>query len=148
FLDEVHVDMQTCEELRTPSPTSQLPNYVPNGKYGFSEKVVDGIFLCVNSVIVNFTSPAFHACLQLSRVQVRSVSPQWQTADLRMTRVRDATRGEVLTFKEMDWQTLRIEATSVAAGDATTTPLRLITNQARCRITIKKRLTGSNERLV
>ncbi len=39
----------------------------------------------------------------------------------------------------MSWQTLRIEAKSTTNTDLT--PLRLITNQARCRITIKKRMS-------
>lgn len=84
---------------------------------------------------------SFGCYLQLSRVQVRSVSPQWQSADLRMTRIRDSSRGEILTFKELEWQTLRIEASAVENTDMST-PLRLITNQARCRITIKKRIAG------
>lgn len=41
---------------------------------------------------------------------------------------------------QLSWQTLRVEARSTK--DAALTPLRLITNQARCRITIKKKLTG------
>lgn len=48
-------------------------------------------------------------------------------------------RGEVLVFKELSWQTVRIEARSTVATDLT--PLRLITNQARCRITLKKRMS-------
>lgn len=41
---------------------------------------------------------------------------------------------------QLSWQTLRVEARSTR--DQGLTPLRLITNQARCRITIKKRLAG------
>ena len=57
-----------------------------------------------------------------------------------MTRVKDTDRGELLIFKELSWQTVRIEAKSTMSEDLT--PLRLITNQARCRITIKKKLSG------
>ncbi|CAG5077279.1 Similar to Uhrf1bp1l: UHRF1-binding protein 1-like (Mus musculus) [Cotesia congregata] len=72
---------------------------------------------------------------------VESKSPTWQRCDLRMTRVKDPDRGQLLIFKELEWQTVRIEAQSTI--DQNLTPLRLLTNQARCRITIKKRLSGS-----
>ena len=57
-----------------------------------------------------------------------------------MTRVKDTDKNELLIFKELSWQTVRIEAKSTMSEDLT--PLRLITNQARCRITIKKKLSG------
>jgi hypothetical protein len=47
----------------------------------------------------------------------------------------------LLIFKELEWQTVRIEAKSTK--DKELTPLRLLTNQARCRITIKKRIAGA-----
>lgn len=76
----------------------------------------------------------------MSRIMVESKSPTWQRSDLRMTRVKDPDRGQLLIFKELEWQTVRIEAWSTKDKDLT--PLRLLTNQARCRITIKKRLSG------
>ena len=79
-------------------------------------------------------------CFQMSRIVLESKAPTWQKADLRMTRVKDTDRGELLIFKELSWQTVRIEAKSTMSEDLT--PLRLITNQARCRITIKKKLSG------
>jgi hypothetical protein len=56
-----------------------------------------------------------------------------------MTRLKDAEKGQLLIFKELEWQTVRIEAKSTI--DKNLTPLRLLTNQARCRIVIKKRLS-------
>lgn len=46
----------------------------------------------------------------------------------------------IILCPQLSWQTLRVEAKSMC--DQALTPLRLITNQARCRITIKKKLTG------
>jgi hypothetical protein len=46
-----------------------------------------------------------------------------------MTRVKDTDKGELLIFKELSWQTVRIEAKSTKNEDLT--PLRLITNQSR-----------------
>ena len=51
-------------------------------------------------------------------------------------------RGEILIFKEAEWQTLRIEANALSDSELATTPLRLIANQSKTRITIKKRLAG------
>lgn len=76
----------------------------------------------------------------MNRIMVESKSATWQRSDLRTTRVKDPDRGQLLIFKELEWQTLRIEAQSTK--DKNLTPLRLLTNQARCRITIKKRISG------
>lgn len=50
---------------------------------------------------------------------------------------------QVLTFKEITWQTLRIEADATDNGDQdpVTTPLRLITNQGRIQIALKRRVS-------
>ena len=76
----------------------------------------------------------------MSRIILESKSPNWTKTDLRMTRVKDTDKQEVLIFKELSWQTVRIEAKSTTNQELT--GLRLITNQARCRITIKKKITG------
>ena len=65
----------------------------------------------------------------MSRIVVESATPAWQRASLPMTRLKELDRGEVLIFKELSWQTVRIEAKSTVSEDLT--PLRLITNQAR-----------------
>jgi hypothetical protein len=76
-LDEVNISVETCELARSGTPTANsgtaggglqsLP--MPMGKYSFIHKVIDGITIVVNTVNVNFKSPAFTAS-----VQVRSVS--------------------------------------------------------------------------
>lgn len=38
------------------------------GKYGFAERIIDGIYMSINSVIVNFKAPAFHASIQVYNV--------------------------------------------------------------------------------
>lgn len=76
----------------------------------------------------------------MSRIEVKSKNRKWEESDLRMTRLKDPEKGQLLIFKELSWQTVRIEAKSTK--DKSLTPLRLLTNQARCRIIIKKRLSG------
>ncbi|XP_051166557.1 UHRF1-binding protein 1 isoform X2 [Leptopilina boulardi] len=138
-LDEVHIEVETVEDLRSMSTPQGLSSYGGPAKYSFIHKVIDGITVAVNTVSVKFKSPAFIAKVQMSRIMVESKSPAWQRSDLRMTRVKDPDRGQLLIFKELEWQTVRIEAWSTKDKDLT--PLRLLTNQARCRITIKKRLS-------
>lgn len=75
----------------------------------------------------------------MSRIRVESKTPKWAHADLRFTRLKDPTKGIILIFKELSWQTVRIEASSTQ--DKSLTPLRLLTNQARCRLTLRKRIS-------
>lgn len=84
---------------------------------------------------------------QMSRVKVHSTTPTWSaTNDLRTTRIRDTSRGEILLFKEIEWQTTRIEASAdESLAKEALTPLRLIANQAKIRIVMKKRLSGKFE---
>ncbi|XP_033611265.1 UHRF1-binding protein 1-like isoform X3 [Cryptotermes secundus] len=137
-LDEVYIEVETCEELRSMSTQLGLSSYSGNAKYSFINKVIDGMTVSVNTVQVTFKSPAFIASVQMQRIMVESKSPSWQRCDLRMTRLKEPDRGQLLIFKELEWQTVRIEARSTK--DKELTPLRLLTNQARCRITIKKRI--------
>ncbi|KAH9519137.1 UHRF1-binding protein 1, partial [Bulinus truncatus] len=148
YLDEIIIETETCEKPRPPNSQSQQSQ---GGKYGFVDRVMDGIYVHVNSVVVKLHSHMFHKCLAagwlsyvLLRVKVQSMSPTWQMpTDLRSTRIRDPGRGEILLFKEIEWQTTRIEATTVSADEDFLTPLRLIANQAKIRIVVKKRLVDS-----
>lgn len=148
-LDEVNVTLETCEldaNGRRPGSaaapgahsTSSSSAPPPQGKYSFIHKIIDGITIVVNTVNVKFHSPAFMASVQMSRIRVESKTPRWLAGDLRVTRLKDAAHEQLLIFKELSWQTVRIEASSTK--DESLTPLRLLTNQARCRITIKKRV--------
>ncbi|XP_017786944.1 PREDICTED: UHRF1-binding protein 1-like isoform X2 [Nicrophorus vespilloides] len=136
-LDEVKIIVETCEELRTNTPSAAAAP-VP-GKYSFIHKIIDGITINVNKVIVIFKSPAFTANIEISRILVDSKNPRWKKAELPMTRLKEPEKGQILIFKELEWQTVRIEAKSTV--DKNLTPLKLLTNQARCRIVIKKRLS-------
>ncbi|XP_060078539.1 bridge-like lipid transfer protein family member 3B, partial [Ylistrum balloti] len=144
YLDEVILEIETCDEPRPPNNPAHLASYRSGGKYGFTDRVIDGIYVHINAVSVKFMSRKFHASLQLSRVVVQSKTPNWQkTDDLRSTKIRESNRGEILLFKEVEWQTTRIEATAVEGetNDFLLTPLRLIANQSKIRITIKKNLS-------
>uniref|UniRef100_A0A8C6YXW8 UHRF1 binding protein 1 n=1 Tax=Nothoprocta perdicaria TaxID=30464 RepID=A0A8C6YXW8_NOTPE len=142
----LEVEMRTCEEPRPPNGQSPIALAAGQSEYGFAEKVVEGMFIVVNSITIKIHSKAFHASFELWQLQGYSVNPNWQQSDLRLTRITDPQRGEVLTFKELTWQTLRIEADASDNGDQdpVTTPLRLITNQGRIQISLKRRTKDCN----
>lgn len=68
YLDEVNISVETCEIARTGTPTATgiQSLAVPMGKYSFIHKVIDGITIAINTVNVNFKSPAFTASVQVS----------------------------------------------------------------------------------
>lgn len=135
-LDEVLVEVETCEQLRPPSGSK--PSYSSGGRYGFSDRVVDGMKVVVNSVVVNFQSATFVASFQLSRVVLDSRTPRWDPGDLRLCRIKGS--DQLLLFRQLQWQMLRLEAHARGGATPGGAPLRLITNGARCRIVLKKRL--------
>ena len=59
--------METCSEVRAAGGL-QLPSYTSGGKYGFSDKVIDGMTVKVNAVQITFKSPAFHASFQVIKI--------------------------------------------------------------------------------
>lgn len=52
---------------------------------------------------------------------------------------------QVLTFKEISWQMIRIEADAIqsAEHEMLCSPIRLITNQSKIRVTLKRRVSRS-----
>ncbi|CAG0889177.1 unnamed protein product [Cyprideis torosa] len=137
FLDEVQIELETLEQLR-PSESSTVPSYSSGGKYGFADKVVDGATVSVNSVSITLTSKAFLATIQLSRILLESRTPHFKRGELRATRVKDMDRGLILLFKQLSWETSKVEARSTL--NPTLSPLRLIANESTARISIKKSL--------
>ena len=109
---DVHVCGCTQETAVTLAFVLTCREKAPN-RYGFVEKVVDGMFVQINSVTISFKFHAFLATFQMSRVLIQSTNPMWKADDLHMTRVKDEARGDVLTFKEVTWSTLRIDANAL-----------------------------------
>ncbi|MCJ8736272.1 hypothetical protein PDJAM_G00257060 [Pangasius djambal] len=141
-LDKVVMEMSTCDEPRPPNGPSPIATASGQSEYGFAEKVVEGISLSVNSIIIRISAKAFNASFELSQLQVYSVNTSWVTSDLRYTRIQDPARGEILTFKEVSWQMIRIEADAIQSSEheVLSAPIRLITNQSKIRVTLKRRM--------
>ncbi|XP_058480853.1 UHRF1-binding protein 1-like isoform X2 [Solea solea] len=145
-LDKVVMEMSTCDEPRPPNGPSPIATASGQSEYGFAEKVVEGISLSINSIVIRISAKAFNASFELSQLQVYSVNTSWSISDLRFTRIQDPQRGEMLTFKEISWQMIRIEADAIqsAEHDMLSAPIRLITNQSRIRVTLKRRIKDCN----
>ncbi|TRY82223.1 hypothetical protein DNTS_023866 [Danionella cerebrum] len=145
-LDKVVMEMSTCDEPRPPNGPSPIATASGQSEYGFAEKVVEGISLSVNSIVIRISAKAFNASFELSQLQVYSVTNNWTAGDLKYTRIQDHTRGEMLTFKEVSWQMIRIEADAIqdTEHEVVSTPIRLITNQSKIRVTLKRRMKDCN----
>nr|XP_046185089.1 UHRF1-binding protein 1-like isoform X3 [Oncorhynchus gorbuscha] len=145
-LDKVVMEMSTCDEPRPPNGPSPIATASGQSEYGFAEKVVEGISLSINSIVVKISAKAFNASFELSQLQVYSVNTSWSLSDLRFTRIQDPHRGEILTFKEISWQMIRIEADAIqsAQNEMLSAPIRLITNQSKIRVTLKRRSKDCN----
>lgn len=142
-LNEVMVEVEVCDEFRDVNGDDDLNlasliNSQAPGKYGFVDRVIDGITVTVNSVLITFKSKLMLATLNLSRVILESRCPNWRPGELSLTRIKDPNKGQILLFKIVEWQNMRLEAKCLT--DPLQAPLRLITNHAECRLTIKKKL--------
>ncbi|XP_038052291.1 UHRF1-binding protein 1-like isoform X2 [Patiria miniata] len=141
YLDQVELEMATCRTLRETVDTLQdTAKQVPVSRYGFAEKVVDGMYIHINSITGTLKSDTFHINLQIAQLIVQSTTPNWKAADLRYSRIKDSNREQILTFKELEWSTVRLTLDAIETDkERPTTPIRLITNQGKVRVTIKKR---------
>ncbi|XP_056604961.1 UHRF1-binding protein 1-like isoform X1 [Triplophysa dalaica] len=141
-LDRVVMEMSTCDEPRPHNGPSPIATVSGQSEYGFAEKVVEGISLSINSIVIRISAKAFNASFELSQLQVYSVNTSWSTGDLRYSRILDPARGEILTFKEVSWQMIRIEADAIQGTEheVVSAPIRLITNQSKIRVTLKRRM--------
>ncbi|XP_063384785.1 bridge-like lipid transfer protein family member 3B [Cydia fagiglandana] len=137
-LDEVRIALEVCTEPRVMNPgaAGAMP---AAGKYSYIHKVIDGISVVVNQVQIDFACDAFTSNVQISRVTVESRTPEGRRGDLRLTRIKNPDTGQLLIFKELEWQSARIEAKPHGAA-ANLPPLRLLLGNTHCRIVIKKRL--------
>jgi len=153
FLDCVEVEIFASENVAPKpkqaspqhhkQPRREKPQIQKASKYGFAEKVVDGMFVSINSVIVAFKAPGFKASCNMSRITIQSTDQNWNVPNnLRKTRIKDEQREQVLNFKEIKWGTMRLDADAayVETSEHGSIPIRLITNNSAIHLTIKKSL--------
>uniref|UniRef100_A0A5K3ENS5 Chorein_N domain-containing protein n=1 Tax=Mesocestoides corti TaxID=53468 RepID=A0A5K3ENS5_MESCO len=114
---------------------------VSSGRYGFVDRVIDGISICVHEMDVRATSRLFKASVNLSYVTLSSKKPNWNPGPLHFTFIQLPEKNSVLIFKEISWESTRFEADGLAAH---MTPVKVITNHANLRVVLKKRLSDSS----
>uniref|UniRef100_A0A0N5ABT9 Chorein_N domain-containing protein n=1 Tax=Syphacia muris TaxID=451379 RepID=A0A0N5ABT9_9BILA len=141
FIDEIQVEVALTADPPVPSGTNPLSTFGDNS-YGFANRVVEGMSLYINMVEIHFDSGSFGGSFMLSRLCVESRSPAWlRIRDLRASRITDSVTNQVLMFKQLSWELLRVEAFAHAEHSQRTNisaSLRLITNSGKGRFTIKK----------
>ncbi|KAI1725770.1 UHRF1-binding protein 1-like [Ditylenchus destructor] len=151
YVDEISVIIQLLSSA--PTDFRKAASAMTGKSYDLAERVVEGMSLFVLTVDILFESDSFGGSLMFSKLAVESKNRHtWKDEkNLHMTRVHDKQIRQVLFFKQVSWQLLRIEASAHkkagAAGseelngkrrNAINSPLRLITGDGKCRIVIKK----------
>lgn len=120
-MSTVDVEVQILDTPREPNKPSPLvlaagdaDNESKEGSYGMIQKVLEGIQVSIESVSAKLKSTAFQASIMMGPIEVFSTDFRWNVpADLKYSRVYDGEkRRQVLTFKAINCQMLRIEATA------------------------------------
>uniref|UniRef100_A0A0M3JZ66 Chorein_N domain-containing protein n=1 Tax=Anisakis simplex TaxID=6269 RepID=A0A0M3JZ66_ANISI len=141
FVDEIQVEVELTSDAPVSTGSNPLSSF-GESSYGFANRVIEGMSLYVNTVEIRFDSGVFGGSLMLSRLSVESKSPGWQSiSDLRYGRIIDSNSNQLLMFKQVTWQLLRIEASAQLEPSQRSNinaPLRLITSNGKSRIAVKK----------
>uniref|UniRef100_A0A183BVR1 Chorein_N domain-containing protein n=1 Tax=Globodera pallida TaxID=36090 RepID=A0A183BVR1_GLOPA len=129
---------------------------VSSKTYNLADRVIETLSLYVQSVEVFFESDSaadfgFGGSITLYSLALESIRPNWseeKDVDINSTRIHDKTIRQVLFFKQLSWRLLKIEASAHSKYGAdeqreplkskTNSPLRLLTVDGKCRISIKK----------
>ncbi|OON22315.1 hypothetical protein X801_01789, partial [Opisthorchis viverrini] len=141
-IDQIDVELETLENPR-PEVDSLIASYrIGSGKYRLADRVVDGATVLINAVSIRFCAKAFEASIEISRLSLVSKTPTWQSGPLKLTSLLFPNADAVLIFKELSWDSARIVADGLL-NELNGTPVKLITNSGRIRVTLKKRLSDS-----
>lgn len=85
---------------------------------------------------------------KISNIYVFSTTPNWKPAqtDIRMTRLKDLDKDEIILYKVITWEICRLEAFNVEPQNLTNsqapTSIKLIMNPSQMQIALKKKLSG------
>ena len=123
-------------------------------KYGFTEKVIDGMKVEIRSIIVYFHDPTYRAKLEITDIVIQSTNPQWKPATLTHTRYKNIEEDSVIIYKMCSIGNLKIEGWSLgnegggggggerrgfSPGDENSRiKLRLIAGETNIRVTLKR----------
>lgn len=113
-------------------------------KYGFIEKVIDGMRVEIHSILVRFQDPTFTARLEMTDIVIQSVTPAWKPAPLPHTRMKNVEEDSIIIYKMCSWNNLKIEANSavksISSNTFVPTQLRLIAGETKIMVALKRRI--------
>ncbi|CAF0787726.1 unnamed protein product [Adineta steineri] len=142
-LDDVTIEIETCEQLRDIHNLSNA-NDPSMGKYGFTNRVIDGISLTITNLIFEIKAQGFKASICLPSLDIYSTAPNGKRVEtLTATRLRNTAKDHIILFKEISWPNARIQASS-NDNNLPGTALRFIANSCRVRIAMKKNIQDSS----
>ncbi|CAF1314302.1 unnamed protein product [Adineta ricciae] len=142
-LDDVTIEIETCEQLRDVQSSTNVNDPLV-GKYGFINRVIDGISLTITNLTFEIKAQGFKASICLPSLDIYSTAPNGKRVEtLTLTRLRNATKDHILLFKEISWSNARIQASS-NDNNIPGTALRFIANSCRIRIAMKKSIQDSS----
>ena len=152
---EVKLDLKICDPPRPPngpSPFEKVESQTDGtikdedstpGSYGFIHKIIEGISFTIESVEATLQSKAIHALITLGPIEVFSSDWDWNViSDLKQSRIYDPKKTQVLNFKVINCQMLRLEATASRQSSVNNwaiTPLKLMMTQTELRLTLRRR---------
>uniref|UniRef100_H3BBE9 Bridge-like lipid transfer protein family member 3B n=1 Tax=Latimeria chalumnae TaxID=7897 RepID=H3BBE9_LATCH len=142
-----------CLSLSPPPPKHccTLPHVLVQmyfrARFDFLEEITTFRLFSSNKTIVQNKYKAYNGG-QASPFHVLGYNPNPVHGVLLLTRIiKQPWKAKViLIFKEISWQMIRIEADAIQSGDneVLSAPVRLITNQSKIRVTLKRRLKDCN----
>ena len=115
-------------------------------KYGFTEKVIDGMKIEIKLITIDFDDPIFKLNLSIHDIIIQSKTAKWERAkSLADTRIKNEEEDYVILFKEIKLASIRIsgESAQELAAVEQGMPLKLIMSETTIRVAYKRRISTS-----
>jgi len=112
-------------------------------KYGFTEKVIDGMRIEIKLITVQFLNPIFNLNLSIHDITIESKTPKWERAKtLSETRLKNEEEDYVILYKEIKLSSMRL------SGEGSQLPvqamqIKAIMSETNVRITYKRCMSTS-----
>lgn len=90
-----------------------------------------------------------HTFLQLLQLRTYPSTPEWQETDhIAKGRVKNSDLDETLIFRQVEFESMRMELASIGANENDSRPITIVTNNDSVRVVIKRRLSGKKSHFV
>lgn len=112
-------------------------------KYGFTEKVIDGMRIEIKLITVKFLNPIFNLHLSVHDILIESKTPKWEYAKtLSETRLKNEDEDYVILYKEIKLSSMRL------SGESSQLPIqamqiKVVMGETSVRIAYKRRMSTS-----